>query len=165
MNLIALTFILASSAPVLSDAFLSSHHIPMARLDVTNRLNINTSDIASTVRHIFLQHPSDDDDDLRSTRDIILGIRGGGGEGISTSSSSFMDKTRAFVSKNFFLLGMVVAVAFAKLFPQVRCSIYVSQYMLCVLQVKHSYDLMLYLYILNTYRTRLQNLSAYPQQI
>ena len=121
MNLIALTFILVSSVlrPVLSDAFLTSHHIPMARVEVMNRLNINTSDVASTVRHILL-HPSDDDDNLRrSTRDTILGIRGGGGDDDISSSPSVMDKTRAFVSKNFFLLGMVVAVAFAKLFPQV----------------------------------------------
>ena len=121
MNLIALTFILASSVlrPVLSDAFLTSHHIPMARVEVMNRLNINTSHVASTVRHILL---SDDDDNLkRSTRDIILGIRGGGCSEDISSSPSVMDKTRAFVSKNFFLLGMVVAVAFAKLFPEVRC--------------------------------------------
>ena len=120
MNLIALTFILVSTVlrPVLSDAFLTSNHIPMARVEVINRLNINTS-VASTVRHILL-HPSDDDDNLkRSTRDIILDIRGGGGDNDISSSSSVMDKTRAFVSKNFFLLGMVVAVAFAKLFPQV----------------------------------------------
>ena len=117
MNLIALTFILVSTVlrPVLSDAFLTSNHIPMARVEVINRLNINTS-VASTV----LLHPSDDDDNLkRSTRDIILDIRGGGGDNDISSSSSVMDKTRAFVSKNFFLLGMVVVVAFAKLFPQV----------------------------------------------
>jgi len=47
-----------------------------------------------------------------------LSVRGGGDDVISSSSS--IEKAKAFVSKNFFLLGMAVAVSFAKLFPQVR---------------------------------------------
>lgn len=47
-----------------------------------------------------------------------LTVRGGGGDDDDISSS--LEKMRAFVSKNFFLLGMFVAVSFAKLFPEVR---------------------------------------------
>jgi hypothetical protein len=40
-----------------------------------------------------------------------------GGGSSSSSSSSFLDGARAFASKNFFPMGMVVAVSFARSFP------------------------------------------------
>ena len=46
----------------------------------------------------------------------IVGIRGGGGDDASPTK---VEKTRSFVSKNFFLIGMGVAVSFAKLLPEV----------------------------------------------
>ena len=48
-----------------------------------------------------------------------LSVRGGGSDDDNNTSLS-IEKAKAFVSKNFFLLGMVAAVSFAKLFPQVR---------------------------------------------
>lgn len=50
----------------------------------------------------------------RSINDIV-GIRGGGGD---NASPTIVEKTRSFVSKNFFLIGMGVAVSFAKLLPE-----------------------------------------------
>jgi len=43
-----------------------------------------------------------------------MSVRGGG----SDDNTSSIEKAKAFVSKNFFLLGMAAAVSFAKLFPQ-----------------------------------------------
>ena len=57
-------------------------------------------------------------DGLSVTSDNVVGIRGGGGEDDS-SPPSIVAKSRAFVSKNFFLIGMGVAVSFAKLLPEV----------------------------------------------
>ena len=51
-----------------------------------------------------------------------ISVRGGDTTSSSTPSPSIVDKTKTFVSKNFFLLGMVVAVAFAKLLPEVGMS-------------------------------------------
>lgn len=54
-------------------------------------------------------------DVLRVTGDDVVSIRGGG----NGTSPSITAKSRAFVSKNFFLIGMGVAVSLAKLFPEV----------------------------------------------
>ena len=61
---------------------------------------------------------TNENDGLRVTSDNVVGIRGGGGEDDS-SPPSIVAKSRAFVSKNFFLIGMGVAVSFAKLLPEV----------------------------------------------
>lgn len=53
-------------------------------------------------------------DGLRVTSDNVVDIRGGG-----DSPPSIIAKSGAFVSKNFFLIGMAVAVSFAKLLPEV----------------------------------------------
>ena len=45
----------------------------------------------------------------------VVELRGGGGE---PSSVSMTSKIRTFTSKNFFLLGMIAAVSFAKLLPE-----------------------------------------------
>ncbi len=58
----------------------------------------------------------------RSSTDIV-GIRGGGGE---DASPTIVEKTRSFVSKNFFLIGMGVAVSFAKLLPEVSNQAFAS---------------------------------------
>ena len=48
-----------------------------------------------------------------------LAVRGGNAAAADDDDKSTMEKAKAFVSKNFFLLGMVVAVSFAKLLPEV----------------------------------------------
>ena len=53
------------------------------------------------------------------THHTQLSVRGGESDDDNGTSSS-IEKAKAFVSKNFFLLGMAAAVSFAKLFPQVR---------------------------------------------
>ena len=60
-------------------------------------------------------HLGGTNDGLRVTSDDLVGIRGGG----DGSPPSIVAKSRAFVSKNFFLIGMGVAVSFAKLLPEV----------------------------------------------
>lgn len=57
----------------------------------------------------------------------------GGGDGLA--SSSLINKVGAYVSKNFFLLGMIVAVSFAKAFPNlgkngsiVRPELFIGKY-------------------------------------
>lgn len=55
--------------------------------------------------------PLSDHDDGGLTRG--LAVRGGG-----DGTPSALEKTKSFVSKNFFLIGMVFAVSFARLFPQ-----------------------------------------------
>lgn len=79
-----------------------------------------------TLRPLYLYSASrplsDDGNDSSNSSDIMrrLAVRGGGGD----DTSSTLDRTKAFVSKNFFLLGMVVAVSFAKFFPQVGMDIF-----------------------------------------
>ena len=63
-------------------------------------------------------YPKDDQRILTLTyHHTQLSVRGGGSD---DDVSSSIEKAKAFVSKNFFLLGMAAAVSFAKLFPQVR---------------------------------------------
>lgn len=57
-------------------------------------------------------------DGLRVTADDVVRTRGGGDD----TSPAIVEKSRAFVSKNFFLIGMAVAVSAAKLFPEVSVS-------------------------------------------
>ena len=59
-------------------------------------------------------------DGLHATIDNVVGIRGGGDE----KPPSIITKSKAFMSKNFFLIGMAVAVSFAKLFPQVSSEMF-----------------------------------------
>lgn len=127
MNLVALTFLLASSAlPVKSDAFPIIHHghdiithhdhhhhdvrglTPVAMLG--RRQNAKTTMFTPGPLYSTSQ-PCDDNFSDGSLRGLV--VRGG-----DTNTPSIMDKTKAFVSKNFFLLGMVVAVSFAKLLPE-----------------------------------------------
>ncbi len=49
---------------------------------------------------------------------LAASIRGGGSSSPPSSSSSFLDGARALASKNFFLMGMVVAVSLARSFPE-----------------------------------------------
>lgn len=79
--------------------------------------------VHSTATHLASSHHRDCSNDglhltNRSSNDIV-GIRGGGG---NDASPTIVEKTRSFVSKNFFLIGMGVAVSFAKLLPEVSKS-------------------------------------------
>ena len=51
--------------------------------------------------------------------DVMRALAVRGGDTADSTPSTF-DKAKKFASKNFFLLGMIVAVSFAKLFPEVR---------------------------------------------
>ena len=132
MKLIAITCLLVSSAlPIKSDAFPIIHHDVH---DITRHHSQRTVNPTSSVLGrrknaktpvMFALPPSSlsslfdgnfssssDSDNMRG----LMAIRGGD---TTSPTSSLVDKTKAFVSKNFFLLGMVVAVSLAKLFPEV----------------------------------------------
>lgn len=108
MNLILPSFVLLSSASRKSDAF-PTHHQNHCRC-------INPSTITPLLSNSF--HNGDSDISKNGINMRGLTVRGGGGDDDDISSA--LEKMRAFVSKNFFLLGMFVAVSFAKLFPEVR---------------------------------------------
>jgi len=55
---------------------------------------------------------------LTSDGENAVSIRGGGGDATSFSPP-IVAKLRAFLSMNFFLIGMAVVVSFAKIFPEV----------------------------------------------
>ena len=74
----------------------------------------------STATHLASSHHRDCSNDglhlTNKSSNDIFGIRGGGKGDVSPTIA---EKTRSFVSKNFFLIGMGVAVSFAKLLPEV----------------------------------------------
>eukprot|EP00579_Thalassiosira_antarctica_P010733 CAMPEP_0201916580 /NCGR_PEP_ID=MMETSP0903-20130614/6183_1 /ASSEMBLY_ACC=CAM_ASM_000552 /TAXON_ID=420261 /ORGANISM="Thalassiosira antarctica, Strain CCMP982" /LENGTH=442 /DNA_ID=CAMNT_0048452435 /DNA_START=13 /DNA_END=1344 /DNA_ORIENTATION=+ len=135
MKLIAISCFLVSSAlPIKSDAFPIHHDVhditrPHSHLVVNptsssvllgRRKNAKTpmfalppSPLSSSSQPLFDGNFSSisDGDNMRE----LMAVRGGD---TTSSTSSLVDKTKAFVSKNFFLLGMVVAVSLAKLFPE-----------------------------------------------
>jgi len=142
----SLVFLLAWSAlPASSDAFPTVHrqdhgvryiarprYVP--RHDVVGdrptsrannargRNNIQSSAFAS-IRPLrsTSQHPSDDSGSGNLTTDSDIAMRAlsvRGGDATAAPVVSIADKTKAFASKNFFLIGMVVAVSLAKLFPE-----------------------------------------------
>ena len=55
----------------------------------------------------------------KAGRGVALSVASGGAAASSDDGPSRIDKIRAFTSKNFFLLGMMVAVALARAFPHV----------------------------------------------
>mmetsp|Transcript_9615 Transcript_9615/g.20808 ORF Transcript_9615/g.20808 Transcript_9615/m.20808 type:complete len:439 (-) Transcript_9615:185-1501(-) len=126
MNLIAILLLSATSAlPVVeSDAFSIFHHN-----GATNHLppslvgrHQRHYDVKQPLMKIFATTPipsstfsNNSSDSNESNMDNVLSVRGGGD---ASSSPSMVEKTKTFISKNFFLLGMVVAVSFAKLFPE-----------------------------------------------
>lgn len=124
MKPILLVFLLASSAlPARSDAFPIIHHNVAHRVHPSPRANANAHGQKHIRRSAFAlpslrstSHPSDGDanGNTSASRAAMraLAVRGG------DAAPSIADKTKAFASKNFFLIGMVVAVSLAKLFPE-----------------------------------------------
>ena len=112
--------IVASSAmPVKSDAFAinSAHHIGTTAL-MQKTIKLNNYPQRSPPRTELALEKGDSElyvgsrTRMHDAADVVK-LRGG-----SNSASSMMDKISAYVSKNFFLLGMIFAVSFAKLFPE-----------------------------------------------
>lgn len=52
---------------------------------------------------------------------VALSVASGGAAASSDDGPSRLEKLKSFTSKNFFLLGMMVAVALARAFPHVSC--------------------------------------------
>ena len=118
MKVVSLIFLLASSAlPVKSNAF-----------SITNGLDAGSLAHSTSRRHEAFQRQGNAAlfvtvdalnesimiDGPSSKAFNVISLRGG-----DTTTLSIIDKSKAFISKNFFLVGMVVAVSFAKLFPEV----------------------------------------------
>lgn len=109
-----LFLLLSSTNAFLTAAAPSNGSLVSLRTNQQSARCVHSAHLASSHRH---HHYSNDGLHLtnRSSNDIF-GIRGGGGE---DASPTIVEKTRSFVSKNFFLIGMGVAVSFAKLLPEV----------------------------------------------
>ena len=75
-------------------------------------------------RTVPLYPKSKNDQRILTYHHTQLSVRGGGSDDDNNTSLS-IEKAKAFVSKNFFLLGMAAAVSFAKLFPQVNQQVYI----------------------------------------
>ncbi|KAL7462659.1 hypothetical protein ACHAXS_003036 [Conticribra weissflogii] len=100
-----LLLFVSSALPVESDAFSLSRRGTLefkAKSPASVRTPFQASKIRSDV-HYAASNQSEGQ----------VAVRGG-----DTSSSSIVEKTKAFVEKNFFLVGMVVAVSLAKLYPE-----------------------------------------------
>ena len=125
-----LILFVSSAFPVKSDAF------PITNKSIPNK---GPSTYAAAPKHssawtqrsyrlCALDHPIDASLDEKSNHNRIdlLNIRGG-----DATSASFIDKTKTFVSKNFFLVGMFVAVSLAKLYPEVRIPCVLIEFGVC----------------------------------
>ena len=58
---------------------------------------------------------------MAGRKGVALSVASGGAAASSDDGPSRLEKLKAFTSKNFFLLGMMVAVALARAFPHVSC--------------------------------------------
>ena len=58
---------------------------------------------------------------MAGRKGVALSVASGGAAASSNDGPSRLEKLKAFTSKNFFLLGMMVAVALARAFPHVSC--------------------------------------------
>ena len=105
-----ITLILITSAlPVKSDAFAISNSSKL----IQNRGTVFVPGRTKNIEFAKL-YALEGSNVNTFTTDDVPNLRGGG----DTNSLSLVNKISAYMSKNFFLLGMVVAVSFAKLFPE-----------------------------------------------
>lgn len=110
-----IALIIASSAlPVKSDAFITRASLPSG-------VALNQPRSTFRPRHAHILRDSQTNlcnecvygSEIRNAAGVVQ-LRGGG----DSESKSLITSVSTFVSKNFFLLGMIVAVSFAKLFPE-----------------------------------------------
>mmetsp|Transcript_6819 Transcript_6819/g.13622 ORF Transcript_6819/g.13622 Transcript_6819/m.13622 type:complete len:336 (-) Transcript_6819:587-1594(-) len=107
-----LLLFVSSALPVESDAFSLSRR---CILDVNAKSPMSTrAPFLGSERRSDLHYESSNQSECLVTEaSAVTNVRGG-----DTSSSSIVKKAKAFVEKNFFLVGMVVAVSLAKLYPE-----------------------------------------------
>jgi hypothetical protein len=116
---IALIIIFSSALPVKSDAFaIINDNAVQKKVGSTVSQRLYTRSITK-VRDSdwsYTQLNAQVDNKSNHAAVIVSNLRGGGGDG--PNSMSLAKKISAYASKNFFLLGMIAAVSFAKLFPE-----------------------------------------------
>jgi sodium/bile acid cotransporter 7 len=131
----AITLLITSSAlPVKSDAFAIINDIAYHDTRAVMKPNVAIGRPRPSIIHLR-ENKHYSPLNLEVARDSecdVVKFRGGG-DGLA--SSSLINKVGAYVSKNFFLLGMIVAVSFAKAFPNlgkngsiVRPELFIGKY-------------------------------------
>lgn len=89
----------------------------------TVRSGADVSQLLSSERHQQkcpgLSNRSSPTNVFMAGKGVALSVASGGAAASSDNGPSRLEKLKAFTSKNFFLLGMMVAVALARLFPHV----------------------------------------------
>jgi sodium/bile acid cotransporter 7 len=131
----AITLLITSSAlPVKSDAFAIINDIAYHDTRAVMKPNVAIGRPRPSIIHLR-ENKHYSPLNLEVARDSecdVVKFRGGG-DGLA--SSSLINKVGAYVSKNFFLFGMIVAVSFAKAFPNlgkngsiVRPELFIGKY-------------------------------------